>query len=108
MSEWVDVAAVSDLPPGERKLIDIDDVLIIVLNHEGEFYAIEDLCTHDGGELSKGSIIKEENAIMCPRHGALFCLKTGNILEGPGYGPTNTFPVRIEGDTVQVKDDRWD
>ena len=107
MSDWVDVAAVSDLPPGERILIDVDDVMIVVLNHEGEFYAIEDLCTHDGGELSRGSIIKEENAIMCPRHGALFCLKTGNILEGPGYGPTNTFPVRVEGGNVQVKDDRW-
>lgn len=106
MAEWVNVAPMSEFRPGSRRTVEIEDVTIIVFNLEGEYYAIEDLCTHDYSPLSGGDIEGEE--IICPRHGARFDIKTGEALTAPAYEPLPTFPVRIEGGIVQVIDDRWD
>ncbi len=106
MSDWVNVARVADLPPGKRKALDVDDVIIIVFNLDGHYYAIEDVCTHDYSSLDEGELDGQQ--IVCPRHGARFDIKTGEALTAPAYEPIPTFPVRIEGDVVQVRDDRWD
>ncbi len=106
MSDWVDVAKKDELPPGERVIVDVDDVAVAVFNIDGEFLAIEDVCSHDGAELASGEL--EGDVIVCPRHGAKFCLRTGDVLAPPAYEPISVFPVRIVGDTVQVRDDRWD
>jgi 3-phenylpropionate/trans-cinnamate dioxygenase ferredoxin subunit len=106
MSDWVDVARVEDLPPGSRRAVDVDDVIIIVFNLNGEYYAIEDVCTHDYSSLDEGEL--DGDQIICPRHGARFNLKTGEALTAPAYEPIPTFPVRVEDGTVQVRDDRWD
>jgi 3-phenylpropionate/trans-cinnamate dioxygenase ferredoxin component len=106
MSDWVDVAPADELRPGDFRIVDIDDVEIAVINCDGRFYAIEDVCTHDGGELTGGEI--EGCEIECPRHGARFNIKTGEALSAPAYEPIAIFPVRIEGGVVQVRDDRWD
>ncbi len=106
MSDWVDVAPADELQPGDFRIVDIDDVEIAVINCDGRFYAIEDVCTHDGGELTGGEI--EGCEIECPRHGARFNIKTGEALSAPAYEPIATYPVRIEGGILQVRDDRWD
>ncbi len=106
MTDWVDVAPVQDIAPGQCKVMDVDDVMVAVFNLGGEFYAIEDVCTHDGGELASGEIDGE--AIVCPRHGARFCIRTGAVLEPPAYEPVDTFPVRIFDGMVQTRDHRWD
>jgi 3-phenylpropionate/trans-cinnamate dioxygenase ferredoxin subunit len=106
MSDWVDVARVEDLPPGARRAVDVDDVIIIVFNLDGEYHAIEDVCTHDYSSLDEGEL--DGDQIICPRHGARFNLKTGEALTAPAYEPIPTFPVRVENGTVQVRDDRWD
>ncbi len=106
MSDWVDVAKQDDLTPGERVIVDVDDVAIAVFNINGEFLAIEDVCSHDGAELASGEL--EGDAIVCPRHGAKFCLRTGEVLAPPAYESVPVFPTRIFGDMVQVRDDRWD
>ncbi|MBA2408283.1 MAG: non-heme iron oxygenase ferredoxin subunit [Gammaproteobacteria bacterium] len=106
MAEWVDVARAENLAPGDYETVDIDDVEIAVINCDGEFYAIEDVCTHDGGELTGGEI--EGCQIECPRHGARFDIATGNALSAPAYEPVTTFPVRVHNGVVQVRDDRWD
>src|ERR671926_430858 len=105
MSDWVTVAPVEELTPGERRIVDVDGVQIVVFNLDGEYYAIEDVCTHDGGQLTGGTV--EGDEIICPRHGARFSIRTGEALSAPAYEPTATFPVRIENGTVQVRDDRW-
>ena len=74
--------------------MDVNDVMIAVFNIEGKFYAIEDVCTHDGGILTGGPI--SGCIITCPRHGATFDIRTGAALTAPAYEPTATFPVRIE------------
>ena len=106
MSDWIDVAATAELAPGQWRVVDADGTAIVVANVAGEFHAIEDVCTHDGGQLTGGCVDGAE--IVCPRHGARFCLKTGAALTPPAYEPTARFPVRIEGGRVQVRDDRWD
>lgn len=106
MAEWVAVASESELEPGEVRTVDVDGALIAVFNLNGQYYAIEDVCTHDGGVLTGGKI--EGDEIICPRHGARFCIKTGAALTPPAYEPTAIFPVRVQNGEVQVKDDRWD
>lgn len=106
MAEWVSVAAVGEIAPGACKVADVDGVAVAVFNLGGEYFAIEDVCTHDGGELASGTIEGEQ--VVCPRHGARFCIRTGEALSAPAYEPTAKFPVRVENGAVQVKDERWD
>jgi len=107
MADWVDVASRDELSPGKHRVVDVDDVEIAVFNVDGEYYAIEDVCTHDGGQLTGGEI--EHDCVVCPRHGAKFCVKTGEALTPPAYEPTETFPVRVTDEgMVQVCDPRWD
>ena len=106
MSDWVTVARVDELKPGARQLVDVDGSQLVVFNLEGKYYAIEDVCTHDGGQLTGGEV--EGDQIICPRHGARFCIRTGAALTAPAYEPTATFPVRIENGEIQVRDNRWD
>ena len=106
MNEWVTVARVEELAPGERRIVDVDDTHIFVINLGGQYYAIEDVCTHDGGKLTGGTV--EGDQIVCPRHGAHFCIRTGAALSAPAYEPISTFPVRMENGVIQVRDDRWD
>ncbi|MBG7609718.1 MAG: non-heme iron oxygenase ferredoxin subunit [Anaerolineae bacterium] len=106
MNDWVVVARVEELAAGQRRIVDVDDTQIVVFNLGGQYFAIEDVCTHDGGKLTGGCV--EGDQIVCPRHGARFCIRTGAALSAPAYEPTSTFPVRMENGVIQVRDDRWD
>jgi 3-phenylpropionate/trans-cinnamate dioxygenase ferredoxin subunit len=106
MSDWVTVAKVGELAPGSHRVVDVDGASVAVFNVGGEYYAIEDVCTHDGGQLTGG--IVEGDQVVCPRHGARFSIKTGDALTAPAYEPTAKFPVRVENGVVQVRDNRWD
>ena len=106
MSNWVTVAKVGELAPGEWRVVNVDDAPIVVFNLGGEYYAIEDICTHDGGQLTGGKV--EGDEIVGPRQGARFCIRTGEALSAPAYEPTARFPVRVENGEIQVRDDRWD
>jgi 3-phenylpropionate/trans-cinnamate dioxygenase ferredoxin subunit len=106
MSDWVDVAPVAELSPEAPHVVDVDGAMIAVFTLDGKYYAIEDVCTHDGGELASGELEGEE--IICPRHGARFNIKTGEVTAPPAYEPVATFPVRVRNGVVQVRDDRWD
>ena len=106
MADWVDVAPVDEFAPGTYRVVEIDDAMIAVFNLEGEFYAIEDVCTHDYSTLTGGDV--EGAEIICPRHGARFDIRTGEALTPPAYEPVATLPVRVENGVVQVMDDRWD
>ncbi len=112
MAGWFNVAPETELLAGQAKLVDVDNVMIAVFNLDGEYYAIEDVCTHDGSPML-GCGLEQERVIdgaeiICPRHGARFCVKTGDALTPPAYEPTTTFPVRVENGMIQVTDDRWD
>lgn len=106
MSDWVTVARAGELAPGEWRVVAVDDTQIAVFNVRGELHAIEDVCTHDGGQLTGGTVDGDE--IVCPRHGARFCIRTGAALTAPAYEPTAAFPVRVADGRIQVRDNRWD
>ena len=106
MADWIDVALEGEIQTGQCKTVDIDDVLVAVYNLDGGYFAIEDICTHDGGELATGEVQGDE--VICPRHGARFCIRNGKALTPPAYEDVYCFPLRIENGMIQVSDDRWD
>ena len=106
MIAWTPICATLELLPGESRVAEVDGVQVAVFNLDGTFYAIEDVCTHDGGELTGGTL--EGHEITCPRHGARFDIRTGEALCAPAYLPTAKFPVKVEGGIVYTRDDRWD
>lgn len=104
MQGWVRVCGRAELLPGEWRVAYDGDTAIAVFNIDGALYAIEDVCTHDGGELAGGPVDGFE--IECLRHGARFDLRTGAALCPPAYTPTVVFPVKLEDGVVWTRDDR--
>lgn len=104
MSDWQNVIAAESISNGEHVLTEVDGVDVAVFKLDGEFYAIEDVCTHDGGELASGEL--EGDEIVCPRHGARFCIKTGQVKCAPAYEDVACYPVRVADGWVQVRDAR--
>jgi 3-phenylpropionate/trans-cinnamate dioxygenase ferredoxin subunit len=101
MSEFVHVASVSDLADPGRILVEVDDRMIALFHVGGKFYAIDDVCTHDGGPLAEGRL--EGFAIVCPRHGAKFDIRDGRVLAMPATKPTVAHEVKIEAGEVFVR-----
>lgn len=106
MNRWTRVCARAELLPGEHRIAWDGDVAIAVFNIDGELYAVEDVCTHDGGDLATGELHGYE--IECPRHGARFDVRTGAVLCPPAYEPIAKFPIKIVNDDIYTRDDRWD
>src|SRR5262245_14666177 len=101
MPDFVRVAIVSDLSDPGKMLVEVDERLVALFKVAGRFYAIDDVCTHDGGPLAEGRF--EDHTIACPRHGAKFDIRTGQALTMPATQPTASHEVRIIGDEVFVK-----
>jgi 3-phenylpropionate/trans-cinnamate dioxygenase ferredoxin component len=100
---WHPVAPAASIADGDYAQIEIDATLIAVFNIHGTFYAIDDLCTHDGGELAGGAV--EGDVVICPRHGARFCLRTGAALTPPAYEPVRTYDTRVNEGIVEIRSD---
>jgi len=100
MPELVKVADSSEVAPGGKKLVDLDGRAIALFNVGGTFYAIDDVCTHDGGPLAEGDLAGSE--IQCPRHGARFDVRTGKPLCMPAIEPVTTHQVVVKGDDVFI------
>jgi 3-phenylpropionate/trans-cinnamate dioxygenase ferredoxin subunit len=100
MTAWQSVGKTADIPPGRVAVFHVDDHDVAVCNVDGAFYAIDDVCTHDGGSLDQGAL--EGDQIECPRHGARFDVRTGDAVQLPAFEPVETYPVRVEDDTIQV------
>lgn len=106
MADWTDVAGVDEIRPGGYKVVDLDDAMVAIFNYEGGFYAIEDVCTHDGGILTGGEVCGRE--VVCPRHGARFDITTGAVTAPPAYEPVYKFPLQVADGRILIRDERWD
>ena len=104
MTAWVRVCAESELLPGESRVAWDGDTPILVVNLDGELYALEDKCTHEDFELSAGPI--DGDQIECTLHGARFDLRTGEALCAPAYSAVPKFPVKREDAAIWTRDDR--
>ncbi len=101
MAGFVKVATTGDLAPGQGKMVEVDGKKIALFNLEGSFYAIHDTCTHRGGPLSEGEIEGEQ--VTCPWHGAIFDIKSGEVLGPPAPKGVARYNVRVAGTDIEVE-----
>lgn len=101
MGKWVRVAGPNEVPVGHAKVVLAEGQRLALSNVEGSYFAIEDLCTHDGGPLGEGELLGQ--LLECPRHGARFDVKTGRPVTLPAIVPVKTFPVKVTGEEIWVE-----
>ena len=105
--EYLEVAKTSEITEGTMKAYIVQGKNILVVNYDGNYYAIGGKCTHMGGELSKGKL--EGKIVTCQRHGSKFDITTGESISGPKIGflklktkKEPSYEVKIEGDTIKI------
>ena len=101
MSDFVAVCKPSDVPDPGRAVFEIDGRFVVVIHLDGQWYCLDDRCTHDGGPLGDGQI--EGFQIICPRHGARFDVRTGQAMTMPAVRATTAHEVRVEAGEVRVR-----
>jgi 3-phenylpropionate/trans-cinnamate dioxygenase ferredoxin subunit len=101
MARFVKVAKTDEIAPDQAKMVEVDDKRITLFNLQGNFYAIDDTCTHVGGPLSEGEIQGEK--VTCPWHGSIFNIKTGEALGPPARTGVASYNVRVEGADIEVE-----
>lgn len=101
MAEFVKVASVDEILPGQAKMVEVNGTEIAVFNVEGTFHAIDNSCTHVGGPLCEGEIVGRE--VTCPWHGAMFDVTSGRALAPPAFEAVTRYNVRIEGSDIQLE-----
>ncbi len=94
------ICAIEDLPAGERLFIELNDDPVVILNVDGSYYAIADVCTHDDGPLGDGEV--EDHQIICPRHGARFDIRNGEVLTLPAVQDVRSYPIRVNNGMVEI------
>jgi 3-phenylpropionate/trans-cinnamate dioxygenase ferredoxin component len=101
-TQWVQVADLSDLPPGEKKQISYQGIDIALFNVEGEVHAIGDTCTHAEASLTDGDFYEDMRGWVaeCPLHGSQFDLATGEAISLPATGNAGKYMVKVEDGTV--------
>jgi len=99
--DFVNVATVDELKPGERMVVELGRHWVAIFNVEGTYYAIEDVCTHDDGPLAEGEL--DGCIIACPRHGATFDIRDGKVLSPPAMVNVKSYEVQVQGDNIQVR-----
>src|SRR5258708_863992 len=100
MSKFVRVANVTDIPDPGKMVVEVDERLIVLCHVRGQYYAIDDVCTHDGRPLGEGEL--DDHQIACPRHGAKFDIRDGRALTMPATRPTRSYEVKVEGNGVFI------
>jgi len=104
IAHWFSAGRAGEIADRESRVIDVNGTEVAVYNLGGRYYAIEDCCNHDGGDISGGWV--EDDVAVCPRHLARFSIRTGAVLAGPAYENVHSFPTRIHDGEIQVRDDR--
>ncbi len=101
MSEFVEVMRVSELSPTGKTCVEVNDHYVVIVELDGEYFCLDDVCTHDGGPLGEGEL--EDHCLVCPRHGAKFDVRTGNATCMPATEPTKTYEVKVVGESLMIK-----
>jgi 3-phenylpropionate/trans-cinnamate dioxygenase ferredoxin subunit len=103
MTDFLPVAGTSEVPDPGKILVEVGERLVVLIHAAGHWYALDDVCTHDGGPLSEGPLDAAAGTIACPRHGAKFDVKTGAALTMPATKPTVSHEVKVDGERVCVR-----
>lgn len=106
MNDWTRVCAEGGLLPGEKITVWDGDTPILVINYDGDYYALLDQCSHEEFELSAGPFDAQAATIECVLHGSKFDVRSGQALNPPAYAPVPKFPIKVEDGVVWTRDDR--
>ncbi|MDA0255416.1 MAG: Rieske 2Fe-2S domain-containing protein [Planctomycetota bacterium] len=101
MHEFERVIDVSEVPDPGKTLVEVEGDMIALFHVGGEWFALDDVCTHDGGPLADGAL--RDHTIACPRHGAKFDIRSGAALTMPAVRPTRSHEVKLEDGGVWVR-----
>lgn len=99
--EFQRACKVDQVPEGGRKVVELGDRVVVIFRLDGEFYALDDLCTHDGGPLAEGPL--DGYCVVCPRHGARFDIRDGRALTMPATRATASHQLKVEGDQLWIR-----
>lgn len=100
LCEYVEIGDSDEINNGERLIVETDQQDIVIFRIAGELFAIDDICSHDDGPLGDGEI--EEYQIVCPRHGARFDIRTGEVMTLPAVTDISAYPVREYGGKIEL------
>ena len=98
---WIDVGAADAVRERAPLAVSLEGEHLVIVRCGADLYAVEDRCTHDGESLEGAEV--EDCQIICPRHGAKFCLRTGEALTPPAYEPVRTYTVREQAGRVLLE-----
>jgi 3-phenylpropionate/trans-cinnamate dioxygenase ferredoxin component len=101
MGEFVKAASADEVPPGQARLVVVKGKEIVLFNIDGDFFALDNACTHEEGPLAEGQI--EGHEVTCPWHGAKFDIRTGEVLCDPAYEDVARYNVRVTGSDIEVE-----
>jgi nitrite reductase/ring-hydroxylating ferredoxin subunit len=100
-NDFVKVANTSDIQPLQMKEVQLDDEIICIINVNEKYYAINNVCTHEGGPLADGKV--EGYEVECPWHGSKFDVRTGEVTNPPASEPEPTYEVKVEGNSILIR-----
>jgi nitrite reductase/ring-hydroxylating ferredoxin subunit len=98
--DFTKVAQTDELAPGQMKQVAVGDEQILLANLDGQYYAVNDTCSHAYAPLSEGDLNGEE--VECPLHGSAFSVKTGEVLSPPAGEALTKYQVRVDGNDILV------
>jgi nitrite reductase/ring-hydroxylating ferredoxin subunit len=98
---FVKVAETKDIQPSNLKAVDVAGERVCIVNVEGKYYALGNVCTHVGGPLDEGTL--EGYEVECPWHGSKFDVRTGEPTKPPARGPVPTYEVKIQDNNILVR-----
>jgi len=100
MERWVELARVDELRVGQGRTVRAGEIRIALFNHEGEYFAIDDSCPHQGASLGEG--VLHDGRVICPWHAWVFELRSGRCPRD-SHEPVATYPIRLSGGTIEVR-----
>jgi 3-phenylpropionate/trans-cinnamate dioxygenase ferredoxin component len=103
VGRWFDVGSAAEVAAAQPFAAEVDGMPVVIARCGNGYFAVEDRCTHDGEALAGAEVDADSCEIICPRHGARFCLRTGEALTPPAYEPVRTFKVRAENGRIAVE-----
>jgi 3-phenylpropionate/trans-cinnamate dioxygenase ferredoxin subunit len=102
VATWVEVGRIEDVPPGHAARVEIDEVPVAIFNLDGEYFCLDDTCSHAEASLSDGDLDTSRCAIECPLHGSAFSLRTGEPLSLPAVEPVRVHQVDISDGVIRI------